>query len=337
MGRMSVYNHAPNDLKAKQNYLEDQKKVDAAVRILKQNKKGNLCHIKSAVAETQTFKEHTNAPSDDEKVSNNQLKGIKEINENKYNIVIESNDGTSNPLTNNELATSNQSMNNFVSSPMDQSISKLSGLKSAASILNHDNNALFAKSIPTASIPTVEENVDVFDEDSKMSSLLQSYSNLKDYNQFGEIINYQFIPNGLLTYSQFVEFLRILNINDYDEKLHLGHMFRYMFNQELPNNLPPPPLIGTVNGMYCAYSECIGYEYDELKQFVDSNQDYDFDDLLRSAVIGEMQIIYETLKFDEVDRAKSIISQDSNNLKLPDSANNNSTKNGQSLSDEWEW
>ncbi len=44
----------------------------------------------------------------------------------------------------------------------------------------------------------VNENADLYDEDRKLASLLQSLS---------MCINHNFVPNGLLTHTQFVEFI----------------------------------------------------------------------------------------------------------------------------------
>ena len=151
----------------------------------------------------------------------------------------------------------------------------------------------------------VNENKDLYDEDKKLAALLQELSSM----------NYHFVPNGLLTHPQFVEFIDSCQIYNYDKHV-LKHMFRYLYTEELPPTLPPPPIIefneneednyNNVNGMYVAYSECIGYEYDEILDLIEpykkpKKAHDDFDDLLTTMVVERLQNIYQTLKFDDLD------------------------------------
>ena len=163
----------------------------------------------------------------------------------------------------------------------------------------------------------IEENKALYDEDKKLAALLQSLSRM----------NYHFVPNGLLTHNQFIEFIDNLQIYNYERHV-LKHMFRYIYTEELPPTLPPPPVIAfsaeeednynNVNGMYVADSECIGYEYDEVLDVVEpylesknigrnmpNNNGLNgglqpFDDVLTLMVMKTLQSIYKILKFDDL-------------------------------------
>ena len=173
-------------------------------------------------------------------------------------------------------------------------ISALSRGRSPASALLSDNNSFFNSSIPTVTIGKPQENEENYDEDKKLAALLKSLSS-KDSK-------YEYVPNGLVTFSQFIEFVHSLKIFEFDENKHLKHIFRYLYTQDLPPNvseIAEDDKYNNVNGMFLAYSECIGYEYEEIVIMLDERNGESLEEMLRRNVYAEIQRVYDLMKFDD--------------------------------------
>ena len=144
-------------------------------------------------------------------------------------------------------------------------------------------------SVTTIAVEKLKDDKHLYDEDIKLRALLQSESSN---------INYTFIPNGLLTFPQFLEFIRIFQVSKYDEHV-LKACFRYLYTNELPSILPPSPMEAQeeeVNVMYVSYSEVIGCEYDEMLNIIKANSGT-FYELMRSMIQEQLQQIYTTLGY----------------------------------------